>query len=252
MNRLIQSLTDAAKHVKLPHRKPKEDVPTFYEDAPKPKKSKKKGMKGASTEKSSRAKKLVVVNLVGIGFLGGLFLYTHMDDRPAAQQNPQQTATQSTKKTLPPLNLAAYANPFVDVQAVKKDGGTIPANGPLPQIPAMQQSQHIQASVSSSVPAIHGSAPLPSLPAIPQNPTPNVPAASSMPLPPNAPNAQTPKPSQQASVQGVVTGEDGENMAIMSDGSVVSEGETYQDGRIAYIGGDGITFDDGSSLKYGN
>lgn len=250
MNRLIQSLTDAAKHVKLPHRKPKEEVPTFYEDAPKPKKSK-KGMKGASTEKSSRAKKLVVVNLVGIGFLGGLFLYTHMDDRPAAQQNPQQSATQSTKKTLPPLNLAAYANPFVDVQAVKKDGGTIPANGPLPQIPAMQQSQHIMPSSSSSIPAIR-STPLPNLPVIPQAQAPSNPSASPMPLPPNAPNAQAPKPSQQASVQGVVTGEDGENMAIMSDGSVVSEGETYQDGRIAYIGGDGITFDDGSSLKYGN
>lgn len=250
MNRLIQSFTDAAKHVKLPHRKPKEEVPTFYEDAPKPKKSK-KGMKGASTEKSSRAKKLIVVNLVGIGFLGGLFLYTHMDDRPAAQQNPQQSATQSTKKTLPPLNLAAYANPFVDVQAVKKDGGTIPANGPLPQIPAMQQSQHITPSSSSSIPAIR-STPLPNLPVIPQAQAPSNPSASPMPLPPNAPNAQTPKPSQQASVQGVVTGEDGENMAIMSDGSVVSEGETYQDGRIAYIGGDGITFDDGSSLKYGN
>lgn len=251
MNRLIQSLTDAAKHVKLPHRKPKEEVPTFYEDAPKPKKSKKKGMKGASTEKSSRAKKLVVVNLVGIGFLGGLFLYTHMDDRPDAKPNPQQTATQSAKKTLPPLNLAAYANPFVDVQAVKKDGGTIPANGPLPQIPAMQQSQHITSSSSSSIPAIR-STPLPNLPVIPQAQAPSNPSASPMPLPPNAPNAQTPKPSQQASVQGVVTGEDGENMAIMSDGSVVSEGETYQDGRIAYIGGDGITFDDGSSLKYGN
>lgn len=251
MNRLIQSLTDAAKHVKLPHRKPKEEVTTFYEDAPKPKKSK-KGMKGASTEKASRAKKLVVVNLVGIGFLGGLFLYTHMDDRPDAKPNPQQTAAQSTKRTLPPLNLAAYANPFVDVQAVKKDGGTIPANGPLPQIPAMQQSQHITpSSSSSSIPAIR-STPLPNLPVIPQAQAPSNPSASPMPLPPNAPNAQTPKPSQQASVQGVVTGEDGENMAIMSDGTVVSEGETYQDGRIAYIGGDGITFDDGSSLKYGN
>lgn len=250
MNRLIQNLTDAAKHVKLPHRKPKEEVPTFYEDAPKPKKSK-KGI-GASTEKSSRAKKLIVVNLVGIGFLGGLFLYTHMDDRPDAKPNPQQTATQSTKKTLHPLNLTAYANPFVDVQAVKKDGGTIPANGPLPQIPAMQQSQHITpSSSSSSIPAIR-STPLPNLPVIPQAQAPSNPSASPMPLPPNAPNAQAPKPSQQASVQGVVTGEDGENMAIMSDGSVVSEGETYQDGRIAYIGGDGITFDDGSSLKYGN
>ena len=38
----------------------------------------------------------------------------------------------------------------------------------------------------------------------------------------------------------------------MSDGSVVSAGESYQDGRIAYIGGDGIHFDDGSSIKYGD
>lgn len=251
MNRFIQNLTDAAKHVKLPHRKNKEEAAPFYEEAPRPVKENKKGLQ--STPKSTRAKKLVLVNLVGIGFLGGLFLYTHMDDRPDAQQNPQQTTAQSNKKTLPPLNLVAYANPFVDVQAVKKEGGTIPVNGPLPQIPAMQQAQHISGGSSqSSLPAITRSAPLPSLPAIPQNPAPNVPTASPMPLPSGAPAAQPPKPSQQASVQGVITGEDGENMAIMSDGSVVSEGETYQDGRIAYIGGDGITFDDGSSLKYGN
>ena len=246
MNRFIQNLTDAAKHVRLPHRHKKEEAAVFFEDAPKPKKIGKGNTPGS--EKSSRAKKLVLVNLVGIGFLGGLFLYTHMDDRPVAQ-NPQQTAHQSTKKTLPPLNLAAFANPFVDVQAVKKDGGNIPASGPLPQIPAMQQAQHITSS-SSSLPAIPKSTPLPNLPAIPQTQAPASPQSSPMPLPSGAP--QAPKPSQQASVQGVVTGDDGENMAIMSDGSIVSEGETYQDGRIAYIGGDGITFDDGSSLKYGN
>ncbi len=166
MNRFIQNLTDAAKHVKLPHRKNKEEAAPFYEEAPRPVKKNKKGLQ--STPKSSRAKKLVLVNLVGIGFLGGLFLYTHMDDRPDAQQNPQQTTAQSSKKTLPPLNLVAYANPFVDVQAVKKEGGTIPVNGPLPQIPAMQQAQHISGGSSqSSLPAITRSAPLSSLPAIP-------------------------------------------------------------------------------------
>lgn len=245
MNRLIQNLTDAAKHVRLPHRHKKEEAAIFLEEAPGSKKSGKGN--APKSEKGSRARKLVLVNLIGIGFLGGLFLYTHMDDRPATQ-NPQQTAQQTAKKTLPPLNLAAFANPFVDVQAVKKDGGNIPSSGPLPQIPTMQQAKPIASS--SSLPAIPKSTPLPNLPAIPQVQAPSSPQSSPMPLPSGAP--QAPKSSQQASVQGVVTGDDGENMAIMSDGSIVSEGETYQDGRIAYIGGDGITFDDGSSLKYGN
>ena len=47
-----------------------------------------------------------------------------------------------------------------------------------------------------------------------------------------------------------MTGEDGTNIAILSDGTVVGEGETYNDGRIAYIGGDGIRFDNGDKLEY--
>jgi len=48
-----------------------------------------------------------------------------------------------------------------------------------------------------------------------------------------------------------MTGGDGNGMAILSDGTVLSAGDTYNDGRIAYIGGDGIHFDDGSTMKYG-
>ncbi len=66
-----------------------------------------------------------------------------------------------------------------------------------------------------------------------------------MPLVPS--NNATPAP--PATVQGVVVGEDGESVAIMSDGSVVSQGESFRDGRIAFIGGDGITFADGSTLQ---
>lgn len=39
-------------------------------------------------------------------------------------------------------------------------------------------------------------------------------------------------------------------MAIMSDGTVVSEGEYYNDNRISWIGGDGIHFENGESIKY--
>ena len=58
------------------------------------------------------------------------------------------------------------------------------------------------------------------------------------------------KPEQPITVQGIGTGSGGNNIAILSDGRVVSEGDTYNDGRITYIGGDGITFDNGEKLQY--
>lgn len=58
------------------------------------------------------------------------------------------------------------------------------------------------------------------------------------------------KPEQPITVQGIGIGNSGNSIAIFSDGRVVSEGDTYKDGRIAYIGGDGITFDNGKKLQY--
>lgn len=58
------------------------------------------------------------------------------------------------------------------------------------------------------------------------------------------------KPEQHITVQGIGIGNSGNSIAILSDGRVVSEGDTYKDGRIAYIGGDGITFDNGKKLQY--
>lgn len=70
--------------------------------------------------------------------------------------------------------------------------------------------------------------------------------------PQSAPAAAMPQRQvgQPVTVQGVGTGGDGNNIAILSDGRVVSEGDSYNDGRIAYIGGDGITFDNGEKLQY--
>ena len=58
-------------------------------------------------------------------------------------------------------------------------------------------------------------------------------------------------PGNSGEVQGVITGSNPtDNIAIMGDGRVVTVGETFNDGRIAYIGGDGITFEDGSKLNF--
>lgn len=109
-------------------------------------------------------------------------------------------------------------NPFVDPSTLPKQARDMHAA--LPTIP-------------QTAPAPVGDVPVP---AVPRQPV----------LPPaGAVGGNTP-----AGVQGVLTGGRGGNMAIMSDGTVVSEGDTYQDQRIAYIGGDGITFDNGHHLDY--
>lgn len=109
-------------------------------------------------------------------------------------------------------------NPFIDPSLLPKQqrGGTQAA---LPSIP-------------QTAPAPVGDVPVP---AIPRQPV----------VPPEG-TGRTPS----LGVQGVLTGGKNGNMAIMSDGTVVTEGDTYQDQRIAYIGGDGVTFDNGHHLDY--
>lgn len=84
-------------------------------------------------------------------------------------------------------------------------------------------------------------------------PLPAIPGAGSIPLPAGQMPGSSPSPAvprENITVQGVLVGGDGGSMAIMSDGSLLTEGDTYRDGRITYIGGDGIRFDDGSSMDY--
>ena len=88
-----------------------------------------------------------------------------------------------------------------------------------------------------------------SLPAIPSS-RPDIPAFNPPALP-SSMGGGTPAPAP-ATVQGVMVGNDGNSVAILSDGNVVSAGETYNDNRIAYIGGDGIHFENGNIMEYKN
>ena len=118
------------------------------------------------------------------------------------------------------------SNPFVEI-------GDLIVDVKNPEQPVMTARTQ---AVSANLPAI----PRPNIPVIP---TPN-PSGFSIPSKASA------KPTPPPGVQGILTSDDGSSMAIMSDGSIVSEGDVYHDGRIAWIGGEGIHFDNGTSILY--
>ena len=191
---------------------------------------------------------LLVVLFFMLGFMSYRVLFPHHAENPQSQV---QSRVGNDNKDFEDSfllreNDSLFQNPFVEIAHLNSTGTDAKGNKVLamnqskkPSIPAISNSSgSYQAGV---LPAIPGSYPRPNLPAIPQ--------AGSVPAP-STPPATVPQ--QSASVQGVLTGEDGNNMAIMSDGTVLSEGESYRDGRIAYIGGDGIHFDNGNTIPYGN
>ncbi len=100
----------------------------------------------------------------------------------------------------------------------------------------------------------------PSAPAaVPAAPLPAIPHGSPAPAPPLAripslpvPQGVLPVPSGSPVIQGVFTGEDGTtNIAILSDGKIVAEGEELSGKRIRVIDGNGIQFENGGSISYG-
>lgn len=140
------------------------------------------------------------------------------------KKNKQQSDSVAVNTNFPDSVLSV--NPFVEINEFKQQA----AEGM-----SQKESTFIAPAIPNMPPA--GSMPLPVIPSMPS--VANGRAAGEMPLE---------KP-ELKKVQGVLIGDEG-SIAIMSDGSVVSEGETFADGRIAYIGGDGITLDNGNSFKY--
>lgn len=193
-----------------------------------------------------------LVLAVLLGLASGIgYVVLHSPTAPPPTHTQKEEAKDDSA-SLSTIDIQALGvNPFVEVASgnvvptgeanvVKPAAGnmTLPAiAAPRPSVPSYS------APASSSLPAIPAINPRPSsLPA---------PGELNVKVPP-APDSSSGNSSSQnsVSVQGVMTGDDGTNIAILSDGTVVGEGETYHDGRIAYIGGDGIQFDNGDKLEY--
>ncbi|WP_196606574.1 hypothetical protein [Pectinatus frisingensis] len=176
-----------------------------------------------------------IINIIGIVILLLLlfYIYTLFFPKQSTQQLPKSTNPQKTvqtkKDTTALVANSMQLNPFIELNQLKKtesapNTNVTRNNAPLPAIPAMST----------------GNIPLPSIPSMPS-------LSNGIGLP----SAEPAKPQkQQATVQGVLTGNDGKNVAIMTDGTVLSAGDTYNDNRVAYIGGDGVEFDNGNTLQY--
>ena len=115
------------------------------------------------------------------------------------------------------------------------------------QLSALAEAERVKEAETRKTPPTASVTYTPPNITVPSIPRANVPSAkiiSKTDLP------AIPSVEKNGTLQGVITGKDGKNIAIMSDGAVLSEGETYLDGRIAYIGGDGVKLDNGKKIKF--
>ena len=180
-------------------------------------------------------------------FLYGIFTNASEPDEPA--QKKAAVVAQQAAEDIPPT------------QTIQPEAATIQKGGALAQNPFVESSKLAMMDMgnfSTEMPSSY--MPMRSLPSISSSPsyTPRPSVPSALPSIPHAnpPTPSVPRPASPQSqgteptVSGVLTGEDGNNMAIMSDGKVVSAGDNYNGNRIAYIGGDGIKFDNGHSIGY--
>ncbi|MEN6623288.1 MAG: hypothetical protein ABFD50_17300 [Smithella sp.] len=170
---------------------------------------------------------------------GYLAFFVHRGEDTTDIQEGMPPAKPAAKQQIPPQMPSATIDiaksyPFILPNGATAAAMTVPAQNSVP--------------VSTSLPVIPNyqprpeGLPMPSLPAIPgsgyiaaQN--------SPMQLPVSSPAA--------AAIQGIFTGNSGANMAILSDGKLVKEGDAYGESRIAVIGGDGIQLENGNSISYG-
>ena len=142
-------------------------------------------------------------------------------------------------------------------------------SGNIPQNPFVAKSQVAALAIVEGVypkkaqgnqPVVAGSHPVVVPQNVPRFTPPAIPKSSPAPpvsrlVPPAVPKGASPTPAGQSAVNsapkltGIIESDNGA-VAVMSDGTVVSSGDTYNDGRIAYIGGDGIHFDNGKSITF--
>lgn len=184
---------------------------------------------------------LLAAVITALGVLGTYkYVIAPVNSIPAAPvsvQNEQAQRSDADKKEAAASSgRGAMINPFIDKSSIKELMPGI--NGDLPVIGDSHQAGRTTANN------------LPPVPVIPQMPRSNTQMSMPMPQAQAALPQSSAKTRDNASIQGIITSADGDNMAIMGDGTVVSAGESYNDNRISYIGGDGIHFANGSSIRF--
>lgn len=184
----------------------------------KPQVTKKTGVNPSGGKLAAAGKAVALITFVGFFGVAYHLMFPSPGSQPPVKKKIDLHSLAGKEEYIFPERIL-QVNPFVKIKDF--NDASLGAKG-LPAIP------HSAAGLPPTV----GSIPVPE---IPDRPTP----------PKEIPSARS-----NVTVTGIVTGSGGNNIAILSDGTVVAEGETYNDGRIAYIGGDGIQFEDGRIMDY--
>lgn len=154
--------------------------------------------------------------------------------QPQQPANPSNPAPQPEAKQEPTQDIMSGifgSNPFVDLSSLR---GLVTASNSAGNLPTFGGNGNM---------------------ALPDIPRPEVspdllPSPGEIRTPPGP--AGMSGGEQPPTMGGLIRSSDGHTIAIMGDGAVLSEGDTYKgDRRVTFIGGEGITFDDGNSISFG-
>ena len=206
-------------------------------------------VKKLALEKFSAIKKFLLIILLGVVLVVGIFfVYQYVMTEDEEEFTPTEIIDKvATAKEKPAKRKNAKAekavamtipeNPFISskelsIKAAEKTTGT------ATQITTMTQNQPSTPMVLPQIPKTQ----------VVQSQPVKVPETRTIVNPMTMETKEVPI-QNEGNVQGVITTDNGKNIAIMSNGEVLAEGERYLDGRIAYIGGDGIEMDNGKKIK---
>lgn len=177
-------------------------------------------------------------------FICAWFAFGFMNEDPAMQEKqlPPELPLSQQQKQLEKQIAEKQPEKTVDVPAKQESpkimqtpasvGSDIAQSYPFYIEPENTASAALQAKSSAALPMIPSYQPRPNLP---------------KPMIPEFPQG---KAQEEAEIKGVFVGGGNKNIAILNNGKIVEEGDVYQNNKIAYIGGDGIHFENGTTMKY--
>lgn len=149
--------------------------------------------------------------------------------KPQEEAKPSAPAQEGSKEVSQTALSGIFGdNPFVDLSALRS---VVALSSPGLDLPRIGASGNM---------------------ALPEVPRPVV-SPDLLPSPGEIRTPAAPGGSQQSPIMGgIIKSSNGDAIAIMGDGTVLSEGDTYKgDRRVTFIGGEGISFDDGNTIAFG-
>lgn len=170
---------------------------------------------------------------------------------PDAAAGQLQTAVQPQKNNIPQSAQPQIGKPQPQPVDTKLAAAAAPkASGIFPVNPFMEYSEWDAGVPMGMGTPGPGQTHLPGAPGA-KPPTANVPPVPTPAMPGGAHGkAPTPSSNNPMEIMGVTRGASGNNIAIMGDGKILEVGDNLGSGEIAYIGGDGITLDNGTEISF--